>query len=388
TRKLRVRRSYSSGSMGKKICSTDGTSTPTRSMNQVVSLLCIVSVSISLQGLGLSGELAASSLCRVRGLVALSLASNGFEGQVPLGLAALGGILQVLDLGENLLSGVLHPTLFSNLTSLLNWRKSRVAIISVCVACFIVFMMIRSVIGLFRRTMSIDLCKNGYMPGYEVWVHHGEDPPPRIVSEVQSHEEEDYDRMEEMLDDVRHELLTVDSENPGQPTEYEDPATPEVQKFFELLKAAEEPLHEHTKVTVLVFVTRLMAIKSKFAFSNNCYKELLNLISDVLPENHKMPKDMYQSKKLLSGLEYHQSVLREQLEYQRQQSEYQRQQAEYQKKRDEYYANLQAQNQALLSQLAQQAGVPMPTYGMPPPDFALPIPMLAPPPPPPSQFPM
>jgi hypothetical protein len=46
---------------------------------------------------------------------------------------------------------------------------------------------------------------------------------------------------------------------------------------------------------------------------------------------------------------YHQSVLREQLEYQRQQSEYQRQQALYQKKRDEYYANLQAQNQALLS---------------------------------------
>ena len=49
-----------------------------------------------------------------------------------------------------------------------------------------------------------------------------------------------------------------------------------------------------------------MAIKSKFAFSNNCYKELLNLISDVLPMNHKMPKDMYQSKKLLSalGMEY------------------------------------------------------------------------------------
>jgi hypothetical protein len=40
-----------------------------------------------------------------------------------------------------------------------------------------------------RRTMSIDLCKNSYMPGYEVWVHHGDDPPPRIVSEVQSHEE-------------------------------------------------------------------------------------------------------------------------------------------------------------------------------------------------------
>jgi hypothetical protein len=55
-------------------------------------------------------------------------------------------------------------------------------------------------------------------------------------------------------------------------------------------------------VTVLVFVTRLMAIKSKFAFSNNCYKEVLNMISDVLPENQKMPKDIYQSKKLLSEL--------------------------------------------------------------------------------------
>jgi hypothetical protein len=141
--------------------------------------------------------------------------------------------------------------------------------------------------------MSIDLCKNGYMPGYEAWVHHSEDPPPRIVSEVQSDEEGDYDRMEEMLDNVRHELLPVDSKNPPPPPDSEDPPTLEVQKFFELLKATEEPLHEHTKVTILVFMTRLMAIKSKFAFSNNCYKGLLNLFSDVLLENHKMPKYMY-----------------------------------------------------------------------------------------------
>jgi hypothetical protein len=82
--------------------------------------------------------------------------------------------------------------------------------------------------------MSIDLCMNGYMSGYEVWVHHGKNPPPRIVSEVQSHEEGDYDRMEEMFDDLRHELLLVDSENPCQPSDYEDPPTPKVLKFFEL----------------------------------------------------------------------------------------------------------------------------------------------------------
>jgi hypothetical protein len=49
-------------------------------------------------------------------------------------------------------------------------------------------------------------------------------------------------------------------------------------------------------------VTRITSIKSKFTFSNKCYKELLSLISDVLPSNHKILKDIYQSKKLLSAL--------------------------------------------------------------------------------------
>jgi hypothetical protein len=73
-----------------------------------------------------------------------------------------------------------------------------------------------------------------------------------------------------------------------------------------MLRASEEPLHEHTTVSVLAFMTCLTSIKSKFAFSDKCYKELLSLFSDVLPSNHKMLKDMYQSKKLLSalGMEY------------------------------------------------------------------------------------
>jgi hypothetical protein len=52
----------------------------------------------------------------------ISYKSSITEGQVPVGLTALGSILQVLDLGENLLSGVLHPALFGNLTSLLNGK--------------------------------------------------------------------------------------------------------------------------------------------------------------------------------------------------------------------------------------------------------------------------
>ncbi|CAN6268213.1 unnamed protein product [Urochloa humidicola] len=126
-----------------------------------------VTISLSLDGLGLSGDLSAASLplCRVPGLAALSLASNAFinqtvpldlsrcaslaslnlsaagfwgpipeqlpsllvsldlsgnafEGTVPAALASLGSHLEVLNLGGNRLSGVLHPALLRNLTGL------------------------------------------------------------------------------------------------------------------------------------------------------------------------------------------------------------------------------------------------------------------------------
>jgi hypothetical protein len=56
------------------------------------------------------------------------------------------------------------------------------------------------------------------------------------------------------------------------------------------------------KMIVLAFVTRLMALKSRFLFSNNCYNELLKLFGDVLLNSNKLPKDMYHSKKLVKGL--------------------------------------------------------------------------------------
>jgi hypothetical protein len=98
--------------------------------------------------------------------------------------------------------------------------------------------------------------------------------------------------MDEMLKAIR---LEFELDN-------EDPPTQEVEEFFRLLKASEVPLHEHMKVTALAFVIRLMAIKSKFFFSNNCFNELLKLIGDVLLNPNKLLKDMYHSKKLIKGL--------------------------------------------------------------------------------------
>jgi hypothetical protein len=97
------------------------------------------------------------------------------------------------------------------------------------------------------------------MPDYEVWVHHGEKVPKNEL--VAEDDVTDEDIMDEMLNAICLEFETY----------FEDPATPEVQMLFELLKASEDVVHEHTTMYVISFVTRSMVIKSKFVFPNNCY---------------------------------------------------------------------------------------------------------------------
>jgi hypothetical protein len=89
-------------------------------------------------------------------------------------------------------------------------------------------------------------------------VFHGE-KYTTVTTEWSTNDWVSTDRMDEMLESIQPEFNL----------DIEDPPTSEVDEFFRLLKASEEPLHEHKKVTILTFVTRLMAIKSKFFFSNN-----------------------------------------------------------------------------------------------------------------------
>jgi hypothetical protein len=94
------------------------------------------------------------------------------------------------------------------------------------------------------------------MPGYEVWTFHDESGIRVITKDGHDCDVGDVDRMDEMLEAVQAEVT-------------EDPPTAEVEAFFKLIKALEEPLDEHTEVTLLVFITRLMVIKFKYFFSNN-----------------------------------------------------------------------------------------------------------------------
>jgi hypothetical protein len=44
-------------------------------------------------------------------------------------------------------------------------------------------------------------------------------------------------------------------------------------------------------------------MKSKYNFLNNCYNDIMKLIINLLPSNHKMLENLYQSKKIVLGLD-------------------------------------------------------------------------------------
>ncbi|WVZ97968.1 hypothetical protein U9M48_043463 [Paspalum notatum var. saurae] len=129
------------------------------------------------------------------------------------------------------------------------------------------------------------------MPNYLVRHKHGE-RGQRIDQGVDLHE--DHDRMDEMLNDLG---MGVDrtSVRQGQ-------LPPEVEELYRLLDASDERLHDYTQSTLLQTLTRLMSIKSKHNISNTAYNDIVKIIDDILPENHKLPKNLYFAKKILAGL--------------------------------------------------------------------------------------
>jgi hypothetical protein len=78
---------------------------------------------------------------------------------------------------------------------------------------------------------------------------------------------------------------------------------PKVQNFYRLLAASQEKVHNGTEMTILRAVTRLMGIKSKYNFLNQCYNDIMKFIIDQSPAKHNMSKDLYQSNKIFPTLE-------------------------------------------------------------------------------------
>jgi hypothetical protein len=75
-----------------------------------------------------------------------------------------------------------------------------------------------------KRTSPIHLCKNGFVPGYEVWTFHYESGTRVVAKDEHDCDVGDVDRMDTMLEAIQEEVT-------------EDLPTTEVEAFFKLLKA-------------------------------------------------------------------------------------------------------------------------------------------------------
>ena len=80
----------------------------------------------------------------------------------------------------------------------------------------------------------------------------------------------------------------------------EPPESPE--EYHAALFAAQKPLHAHTEVTQLDGIARLMALKANHNMSIICFNELLSVIASMLPKENILPKNMYESNKILDSL--------------------------------------------------------------------------------------
>jgi hypothetical protein len=75
-----------------------------------------------------------------------------------------------------------------------------------------------------KTTIAIHLCKNGFIPGYEVWKFHSESCTRVIAEDEHDCDAGDIDRMDEMLEAIQAEVT-------------EDPPIAEVEAFLKLRKS-------------------------------------------------------------------------------------------------------------------------------------------------------
>ena len=103
--------------------------------------------------------------------------------------------------------------------------------------------------------MTHHLFNHGFTRDYTRWTYHGE--ANRMRDDVVRQRIQDHDadaRVGYMLDDF-HEAHFEGERREEEPE-------PTAKAYYDMLTAAQEPLHGHTKVSQLVVIACLMAVKS------------------------------------------------------------------------------------------------------------------------------
>jgi hypothetical protein len=143
--------------------------------------------------------------------------------------------------------------------------------------------------------MGPHLAKYGFTTDYTRWMYHSE--ADRVREEVVRPRVDDYDdegRVGDMLNDYHEAHFSKRMYGGG--------AEASAKAYYDMLFTAQKPLHGRTRVSQLDVIGCVMALKSQYSMSRDCFNAMLTVIGSLLSEDHILPKCMYESQKLLRAL--------------------------------------------------------------------------------------
>lgn len=162
-------------------------------------------------------------------------------------------------------------------------RKGETRILCPCIDC-------KNLEKVLTPNICVDhLVLRGFMKDYTRWIFHGEhviteniEVPSVEIGESVHDDDIERDRIDDLIGDMQ--------------VNFED----EPHVLDKLFIDSEKPLYPNCdKYTRLSSVMRLMSLKVENRWSDKSFTALLELLNDMLPEGHALPKSTYEAKKIL-----------------------------------------------------------------------------------------
>ncbi|KAL6505454.1 hypothetical protein OROHE_022833 [Orobanche hederae] len=142
------------------------------------------------------------------------------------------------------------------------------------------------------------LYSKGFCKNYYTWTFHGEILPRASTSSdiVQNPYIELVEHaLRPVIDQIMEDRLNPD-DIPDEEITSEAPNLT-VASFFKMLRNAEQPLYEGSKVCLLEAASRLLTLKCEYNLSMKCVDAIASLISDIIPKDNNMSRNFYNIKK-------------------------------------------------------------------------------------------
>ncbi|XP_041994040.1 uncharacterized protein LOC121744538 isoform X1 [Salvia splendens] len=149
------------------------------------------------------------------------------------------------------------------------------------------------------------LTVDGFIPGYNQWIAHGELPSRLSSSGENQHNSLGDDDMRGLV----HDAFGVPNEE-GHTEEYTgaqmdvDYANGQAKEFYKLIDNSQQPLYEGCdKFSKLSFIIRLLHLKCIGSLNNKVFDMLLELLREAFPDAMVgLPKSYYEAEKLMKEL--------------------------------------------------------------------------------------